>query len=170
MFESLGTVTYKGMELFDITRFAYIMDQIEGKYTLPVWTWYTVNPGQMPEHIAYDFYGDCEATWILYLVNKIGNPFWQWLMNIQELEKMIEQKYGEENVFNPHHWVDNETGIKYATVHDNSSIVTNYEYEFNENEKRRLVKIVRPELYHEIKLLYDDLMSQKDIYSISRMR
>lgn len=169
MFESIGTVQYKNKTVYDITKFAFIFDKIQNKYTIPIWVNYEIKINEQPEHIAYNFYGDCEAVWCIYILNKMMHCFYGWPLSTSELEEYTIDTYGIENINSPHHWVDKTTGIEYSTIHSNCKVISNYAYEYLENEKRRNIKIIRPELYEEIKNLYDKLMTTPDLYTIGRL-
>ena len=44
-----------------------------------------------------------------------------------------------------HHWVNSNTG-EVVIAHGEFDVpVTNYEYEYNENEKKRYIRLIRPE-------------------------
>ena len=53
----------------------------------------TVNDGEKPEEIAYLYYGDTSYVWLIYLANDIIDPYWQWPLTQQNLDKFIEDQY-----------------------------------------------------------------------------
>lgn len=64
---------------------------------------YTINSGETPDSIAYDKLGGSEWYWTILLLNNITDINSQWPMSGNELEKLIEKKYG--NLANkPRHW------------------------------------------------------------------
>lgn len=55
---------------------------------------YYIKDSDTPEIIAHKLYGSAERHWIVLLYNKIINPYYEFPMNVNKLEKFIENKYG----------------------------------------------------------------------------
>lgn len=68
---------------------------------------YTIQPGETPDKIAYTLYGDPEWYWTILLVNNIVDMNTQWPLDPDELEKYIEDKYGDDQN-NTRHWETNQ--------------------------------------------------------------
>ena len=67
------------------------------------------------------------------------NPFTDWLLTNEELEELITQKYGDKaNAV--HHYELN--GIVYTEKTPNAIVVTNAQYEYDKNEKKRKIKVL----------------------------
>lgn len=58
---------------------------------------YVVQAGASPESLAYDLYGDADKYWTILFVNGIVDPFVDWPMEPDVLEKWVEAKYGDVN-------------------------------------------------------------------------
>jgi len=55
---------------------------------------YTIKDGETADAIAYDYYGDANYVWVIYMVNNIIDPYYEWPLNTVEFEKFIIDKYG----------------------------------------------------------------------------
>lgn len=134
---------------------------------------YSIKSGDRIETIAQDYYGDPFYDWVIILTNNFINPQFSFPVESETLRKSVEYKYGELEAYSGiHHYVTSEVktgdlialqeglivdqnfynspftywdGSQTVTVSGNtvSSPVTNYEHEFNENEKRREIFILR---------------------------
>ena len=159
---------------------------------------YQITDEDTPEVIAHKLYGDAYRSWIILLFNQIINPYYDWPMKNDVLEKYITNKYDQtidQARSTIHHYekivqkVANYQGITLSdetvvsrigefdvnfgtgaitptslpTVADTSisvsaetlnyttyiltittshKAVSNYTYEFEENEKRRIIKLL----------------------------
>lgn len=161
---------------------------------------YQVQDSDTAEIVAHKVYGDPYKNWIILLFNQIVNPYYDWPMRMEVLDKFIESKYGttvEQSRVDIHHYekeitktvvsggallesnttvyvigeydLDQRTGnlipnalpnvadtsifvnseiINYntyvLTVTTSNKAVSNYTYEFLENEKRRSIRLLQP--------------------------
>lgn len=162
---------------------------------------YQVKDGETPEIIADKLYGSVERFWIVLLFNNLSNPYYDFPLVQEQLNALIEQKYGtslavaqatihhheeritrtvlyngvvqeqEENIYTISPLVqDATTGVAVSrpsisltpdSCIDAGSVttstfangiqvvtsskfcnVTNYTYEFEENEKRRSIRLL----------------------------
>jgi len=125
---------------------------------------YNVKDGERPDVIAYKYYNDQTLDWIILLTNNIIDPLFDWPLDTASLERFISKKYGSINVANSgiHHYekiirsqsvrfdgsvipektviVDQATYNTLST--DSRRIVTDYEYEIEQNEAKRQIKIL----------------------------
>ena len=71
---------------------------------------YYVQDGERPDTIAYDYYQDYTMDWLILLINEIQDPYFEWVMDYDNLHAYIKQKYG---------------GVEYAqrTVHHYEQII-----------------------------------------------
>lgn len=70
-------------------------------------TSYTIIEGETPDSIAYDRLGGSEWYWTILLLNNITDMNSQWPLDNDELEKLIESKYGD-LTDKPRHWETSE--------------------------------------------------------------
>lgn len=85
-------------------------------------TKYTVKSGQTPDQIAYDLLGDTEHYWTILLINNITDTQTQWPFDDYELDKIIEDRYG--NLADKiRHWETKEVKDSYGNVVLESGII-----------------------------------------------
>jgi len=127
---------------------------------------YIVDPIKTPEDVSYELYGSIEYYWVILSINKIFDVHTEWYMSEYKLREFCFEKYGE-SAFEPTYIVDNKNNIigSYDTyrIDDDNSIIdltlrqrqdgytgpvyvwTNYDYEYEINERRKEIKVVKPE-------------------------
>lgn len=91
-FAQFPTIEYNTLYMKNIMLNAQIIEEVLKKYE--VFHEYTIKDGQRADHIARDYYGDPYYTWIVYLSNKIVDPYTQWPLEYEDLLRYIEKKYG----------------------------------------------------------------------------
>lgn len=114
------------------------------KENLTLYEEYEVQDGETPEMVANNFYGNTGYHWIILLVNDITHPWDDWVLPYNVLTDYVISKYGEDDVYSIHHYYDSNG----FTVNQEDSVgsMTNLEYETEENEKRRSIRILNPML------------------------
>lgn len=105
---------------------------------------YTIKDGETPESVAFDNYGSTEFHWVLMLVNNIVYPWNDWALPTTTLIDICKTRYGAENLYNTHHYVDSIGNITSQTI--GTYPVSNLEYEIEMNDKKRNIKILTPNL------------------------
>ena len=112
---------------------------------------YDVKDGETPEILADKLYKDAELHWVILLVNDITDRYHQWPQNTNQFIAYINDKYS--NVDATHHYeisqVSGDTTIKIDigtdnTEHSGASVVTNYEYEEDLQDKKRKIRLLDP--------------------------
>lgn len=135
---------------------------------------YTVKDGDSLQSISYDLYGTVYPFWVIMLINQELNPYYCLPISEDILKKQSIIKYGEEHLYDLHHYenqygdvVENpvffdEISKKYYMLINNEKVyinenidvsiigekyvkINNWQYEVNENEKKRHIKLLRPE-------------------------
>lgn len=85
-------------------------------------TKYTVKSGQTPDQIAYELLGDTEHYWTILLINNITDTQTQWPFDDYELDKIIEDRYG--NLADKiRHWETKEVKDSYNNIVLDSGII-----------------------------------------------
>ena len=83
---------------------------------------YTIKSGQTPDQIAYDLLGDTEHYWTILLINNITDTQTQWPFDDYELDKIIEDRYG--NLADKiRHWETKEVKDSYDNIVLESGII-----------------------------------------------
>ena len=130
---------------------------------------YDVKEGETPEMIAHKLYGDTELHWIILLINEVTDRYHQWPMTTPQFLDFINDKY--DNPDGIHHYettqTSGDTKVKievFNEVDENAytglTPITNREYEENEQDKRRKIKLLDPSYVNafvsEFKLLMEE--------------
>lgn len=138
---------------------------------ITAFNYYQIEDNQRPDVIAQKLYGDAELDWIILITNNITNIRQEWPLSNQNLYYYMIEKYETENTLSSiHHYettevrdeynrlvvpsglqVDSNYSITYSKL-DNALVtvspvksVTNYEYEVDENEKKRKIRVLKPQ-------------------------
>ena len=130
---------------------------------------YNVKEGETPEMIAHKLYGDTELHWIILLINEVTDRYHQWPMTTPQFLDFINDKY--DNPDGIHHYETTQTsGDTKVKIEEFNEVdedaytgltpITNREYEENEQDKRRKIKLLDPsyvnEFVSEFKLLTEE--------------
>ena len=85
-------------------------------------TKYTIKSGQTPDEIAFDLLGDSSHYWTILLINNITDTQTQWPFDDYELDKIIEDRYG--NLADKiRHWETKEVKDSYDNIVLDSGII-----------------------------------------------
>ena len=83
---------------------------------------YTIKSGQTPDEIAYELLGDTKHYWTILLINNITDTQTQWPFDDYELDKIIEDRYG--NLADKiRHWETKEVKDSYNNIVLDSGII-----------------------------------------------
>ena len=130
---------------------------------------YDVKEGETPEMIAHKLYGDAELHWVILLVNEITDRYHQWPMTGGQFLEYLNDKYA--NPDGIHHYettqTSGDTKVKIEVFNEvdedaytGLTPITNREYEENEQDKRRKIKLLDPSYVNafvsEFKLLMEE--------------
>lgn len=178
-FENFSAIYYdingKKELVIDILKRALIKSNVINN--IDAYIEYNVKDGDSLQSISYSLYDSVYPFWIIMLINQNLNPYFSLPIDENVLKKQAIIKYGENNLYNIHHYEDDDGNTvdspmfydnierKYyrmmnnsrvyvnsdlLTVSDKESVdnvieVSNWQYELNENEKKRTIKLLRPE-------------------------
>lgn len=112
---------------------------------------YIIQSGMTPEQVAASLYNNPTLHWTILYINNICNVNEEWPISEYELSKFVTKKYGSSFEYNTHHyekmpegiWMDSQFIID--TFGENPRLVTNYDYEYEKNEQKRYIKVIKPE-------------------------
>ena len=128
---------------------------------------YDVKDGETPEILADKLYNDSELHWVILLVNDITDRYHQWPKNTNQFLAYVNDKYS--NVDATHHYeisqVSGDTTIKIDIGTDNTdyptaSIVTNYEYEEDLQDKKRKIRLINQIYVEDFVTEFEKLMGE----------
>ena len=55
---------------------------------------YSIKENQRPDHVSDEVYGDVKYTWLIFLINNITDPIYDWPLGTREFGSYIKNKYG----------------------------------------------------------------------------
>jgi len=130
---------------------------------------YDVKEGETPEMIAHKLYGDTELHWVILIINDITDRYHQWPMTGGQFLDYLNDKYT--NPDGIHHYESTQTSgdtkVKievFNEVDDDAytglTPITNREYEENEQDKRRQIRLVDPSFTEQFVDEFKKLMNE----------
>lgn len=180
-----GSIEYNGIPTADIFHnYSRFYKNIESNYILKE---YAIRNSPRPELLSYMLYGTTDYYWVILLINEIYDPFYDWIMSEQSVHEYAKQKYeyvGGVNEIAYHissdkemfwnvvesppssgNWYDKMDIIrKYLQYKGPLIPVTNIEHEINENEKKRIIKIIQP---NDMRRFISDFNKQMELSNAS---
>jgi hypothetical protein len=170
VYDSVGQGKYK--DVTNLLRRVAMRSKV--KSNLLMFDTYDVKEGETPEMIADKLYNDPELHWVILLVNDITDRYHQWPMSTPQFLAFVNDKYA--NVDGVHHYEiaqdsgDTDTKIE---VYNNSALytgdsdfyasastVTNFEYEENEQDKKRKIRLLDPSFIDQFVTEFKSLMKE----------
>ncbi len=126
----------------DITRRTAI-DAVS-KQNPAVYQEYDIRDGETAHMIADRAYDNPDLFWVILMFNDIHDELEGWPLDQQSLDTYIKRRY--ENPYDIHHWQAISTGAWVCLTHPEYDRIpiTNYEYEVQQNEAKRKIKIPLP--------------------------
>ena len=126
---------------------------------------YTIPEAERPDITAYKQYGDVKYTWLLFLINNIQDPIFEWPLNTREFGAYVKNKYGTLSYAQStvHHYeqtvrerveaTSTTDPIPKATIEvdlttyntlavGSRKIVYYYDWEVERNEDKRSIKLI----------------------------
>ena len=127
----------------DITQNVRVRKEILANITL--YDEYDIKHGETPEIIAEKVYGSPLYHWVVMLCNERYDYINDFPLPSYELEQHITEKYGAGNEYDVHHYIDSN-GYIVDSSNPQAIAISNYQYEDDENEKKRRIKLISPTL------------------------
>ena len=131
---------------------------------------YDVRNGETPESLAFKLYGDAELHWVIMLVNNITDRYHDWPMTEAQFLQFVKDKY--DNVDAVHHYeitqTSGDTSIKIDVGTDNTNysdatLITNYEYEQEQQDAKRKIRLLDPSYMSDFVEEFKSLMNESII-------
>ena len=90
--------------------FKRVRATLEARQDKTIYYTYNVREGEMPEHVAYNYYGSADYHWVVLLMNEIRDPQWCWTLDALSFDKYIADKYGSSTIADQtiHHYETKE--------------------------------------------------------------
>ena len=133
---------------------------------------YNVKEGETPEMIAHKLYGDSELHFVIMLVNDITDRYHQWPMSLPQFQEFINDKYDDPD--GVHHYESTQTSgdtkVKIEVFNEVDSDaytgltpITNREYEENEQDKKRQIRLLDPSYIEQFVDEFEKLIKETNI-------
>ena len=129
---------------------------------------YSIPEAERPDITSYKIYGDVKFTWLIFLINDIHDPIYDWPLGSREFVTFIKSKYGSITTAknNIHHYEQiirnrvEATGTTEAipqakievdlTTYNalgsgEREIVYSFNWEVDRNEAKRDIKLISPD-------------------------
>ena len=131
---------------------------------------YDVVEGENPENIAFKLYGNAELHWVIMMINNITDRFHDWPMTEAQFLQFLKDKYS--NIDGVHHYeisqTSGDTKKKIDIGTDNTdypsaTLITNYEYEQEQQDAKRKIRLLDPSYISQFTEEYNNLISESVI-------
>lgn len=148
-FSYFSKLIYDGVPLPNVFTRSKIVDDV--KNNAIYFMFYLVQEGETPDSVAYNAYKNPNLYWLIMLTNNMLDPQFDWPLASNELDKLVERKYGLMHTQDAHHYettAQDVLGIGVTVDSDyagSKRAVSNYEYESKLNDAKRAIKLIRPE-------------------------
>ena len=148
-YDSVGDYNFK--EVTNILRRVRLLAKV--KTNIMLFDTYDVKEGETPEMIADKLSDDPELHWVVLMVNDITDRYHDWPMDSGQFQDYLNDKYSDINA--THHyeiaqssgdtsviiWIENDID---TSAYSGATIVTNYEYELEEQDRKRKIRLLDP--------------------------
>lgn len=129
-FAKFPIIDYGNTIIRDISRRVVFPPQLRNVTT--VFTPYDLTNNQRSDVLAFNYYSDQDADWLIYLTNAVIDPYYGWYLNNDDFINLVISKYG--NLTDPQqrvkywitNWVDDDSNA--TTSYYNALPVTQQKY------------------------------------------
>lgn len=91
-FEKFQLINYANTVAVNLTQRSVVLNSV---YSSPnLYYLYNIKPYERPDTIADEYYQDQYMSWILYLTNKMVDPYYDWNLDQDTFDAFIVKKYG----------------------------------------------------------------------------
>ena len=143
-YDPTGSGTFTKVQ--DILTRIKIKDEVRERNAL--FSVYNVPNGLSPELVSNRIYGDVEFYWVILMMNKVFNRYYEWPMGERDLQKYVIDTYADPDGIH-HYEVAQSSGNTRTMIRVESTVVgaaavTNMEHERTLNDTRAEIKILNP--------------------------
>jgi len=91
-FDKFPIVQYSNNAVVDITKRVVVLDSVSNN---PFAFYpYEIDVYERPDQFSYRYYQDPYQSWLVYLANKIVDPYYEWYLSDTEFNDFLQKKYG----------------------------------------------------------------------------
>jgi hypothetical protein len=145
----------EGLELGPVDRILIARPITKNNSEIGILQDYFVKEYETPHSVSFDLYNDPGYWWLIIFFNEDMNSFYDWPMRTELLTEYCQEKYQDSNAI--YGYINTETN-KYVDLKTKQSLddgdvelgslyrpITNLEYETEQNNKKRYIKVPAPE-------------------------
>ena len=167
-FKDFPVILYDSKEVTNLLRRVAIRSKV--KTNVMFFDTCDVKEGETPEMIADKLYDDPQLHWVVMIVNNITDRYHEWPMSGNQFLDYVNEKYS--NPEGTHHYEieqsSGDTAVKINigtdnTDHPTATLITNYEYEEEEQNRRRKIRLLDPKFIQDFTAEFSDLMQESII-------
>lgn len=131
----------------------------------PLFGKYDVSDAETPEMVASSVYGSVHDHWIVLLFNEITNTYYGWPLSRRDFDAFVENKYA--NPQGVHHYeITQSSGDQSVKINVESTVVgsiavSNLEYEAAIQDKKKQIRVLKPEYLNQFIREFQDLVRKK---------
>ena len=161
-FNKFPSLLYDDKQIVDITRRIALLGEVSNNAS--VLYEYSLRDDERPEDVAKRVYDDENLYYVILIINNIVNVNTQWLKNESDLLAFVTLKYGEGNENEVHHYETTEEselgeGVWVNQTELFTTPISNYEYEFQLNEEKRSIRLLRTRYLRDFINQYQSIVS-----------
>lgn len=91
-FDKFPKIQYSNSQIIDITKRVVVLDSV-GKNPY-IYYPYEISHNERADQLSSRYYDDPYKNWMIYLTNKIVDPYYEWYMHEKDFQQFIQDKYG----------------------------------------------------------------------------
>lgn len=163
-FKSFPKILYNDSVVTDITLRTKILDTVESK--VYAYESYIIRDGDRPDTVSFRYYGRSDLDWLILIANNLIS-IEDWPKTDQEIYNGLIEIYGSleaiDNVNDPDAIVyyENIDGLIVDQFYQGEKFpITILQNEYRENEKKRVIRLVKKEYVNYILSQQIELMKQ----------
>ena len=126
---------------------------------------YDVVDAMTPEMVAFYLYDNAELHWVVLMFNEITNSYYGWPLSRRNFDAFVNSKY--ENPLATHHYeITQSSGDQSVKINVESTVVgstpvSNLQYEQAIQNKKKQIRVLKPEYLSQFIREFQDLVRKK---------
>ena len=175
-FRNIPTIIYDSVgdgEFKDVTNLLRrVTVRSKVKTNTMLYDTYDVKEGETPEMIADKLYGDSQLHWVILMINDITDRYHQWPMTTPQFQAYVKDKYANPDATH-HYEITQDSGDTTKKIeifnpidsdaYNSATIITNFEYEQNQQDEVRKIRLLDPSYIGNFVNEYKTLMKESII-------
>lgn len=148
-FQFLPSFEYSNLAATNLLVRAKIRDHVLNNAA--VYYKHRIEDGERADTLSTKYYGNSNYTWLIFYANDIFDPIFDWPLSHEALVAHMTNKVGSLEIAQqtPHHYlldgeyiIDRETFLNPMVPMNRKQVVSVYDHELKENEKKREIRLI----------------------------